>query len=78
MAYGVAEIVMPVVLHSTAALPLPIQIYAAGFLLREQAKSSAPTLGSRSRLTSLSPTSDAAAVAATPVSGAQHYGSRPV
>ena len=70
--HGVVEIVMRVVQYSSAlgaAIANP-DIGVPGFPLRKQAKSSAPMLGNRSRLTLLSPTSDAAAVAAISVSGA--------
>src|SRR6266851_745492 len=70
--YRVVEIVMRVVQHSSAlgaAVANP-DIGVPGFPSRKQAKSSAPMLGNRSRLTSLSPTSDAVAVAAISVSGA--------
>ena len=70
--YRIVEIVMRVVQHSSAlgaAVANP-DIGVPGFPSRKQAKSSAPMLSNRSRLTLLSPTSDAAAVAAISVSGA--------
>ena len=70
--HGVVEIVMRVVQYSSAlgaAIANP-DIGVPGFPLRKQAKSSAPMLGNRSRLILLSPTNDAAAVAAISVSGA--------
>ena len=70
--YRIVEIVMGVVQHSSGlgtAVANP-DIGVPGFPSKKQAKSSAPMLSNRSRLTLLLPTSDAAAVAAISVSGA--------
>jgi hypothetical protein len=69
--YRVVEVVMRVVQYSSAlGVAVANPNIGPGFLSRKQAKSSAPMPGDRSRLTLLSPTSDAAAVAPISVSGA--------